>query len=280
MELGAFTVVPVLRSRRASGCTSCSRRCRGARLTHSYCASAASPTICPTASATKLRDILASIDAVLVATSSKLLDQQPDLPRPHGRHRRSSPRTTRSRTASPARVCALDGVAYDVRKDHPYLVYDRFDFDVPVGTKGDNFDRYLVRIEEMQQSMRILEQALAQIPAGPGDGRRPARRAAGQARGLQLDRGDDRATSSIIMDGIRVPPGEAYSFTEGGNGELGFYIVVRRHRPPVQVPRAAALLRATCGRCRRCMPRPLHRRHRADLRHDQHDRRGVRSLSD
>src|SRR4029077_5131500 len=59
------------------------------------------------------------------------------------------------------------GVAYDVRKDHPYLVYDRFDFDVPVGSRGDNFDRYAVRVEELQQSMRILEQALEQIAPGP-----------------------------------------------------------------------------------------------------------------
>src|SRR5262245_28698477 len=59
------------------------------------------------------------------------------------------------------------GVDYDVRKDCPYAVYDRLDFDVPVGTRGDNFDRYLVRMEEMQQSMRIIEQALRDLPAGP-----------------------------------------------------------------------------------------------------------------
>ena len=59
------------------------------------------------------------------------------------------------------------GVAYDVRKDCPYAVYDRLEFDVPVGTRGDNYDRYLVRMEEMQQSMRIIEQALSDIPPGP-----------------------------------------------------------------------------------------------------------------
>jgi NADH-quinone oxidoreductase subunit D len=116
------------------------------------------------------------------------------------------------------------GVPYDVRKDHPYLVYDRFDFDVPVGSCGDNYDRFAVRLEEIRQSMRILEQALAQIPAGP----------------VLLD--DPRVASppktavyntiegmighfKLIVDGIRVPPGEAYSYVEGGNGELGFYIV-------------------------------------------------------
>jgi NADH-quinone oxidoreductase subunit D len=59
------------------------------------------------------------------------------------------------------------GVAYDVRKDCPYSVYDRLEFDVPVGTRGDNFDRYLCRMEEMEQSIRIIEQALRDIPPGP-----------------------------------------------------------------------------------------------------------------
>jgi NADH-quinone oxidoreductase subunit D len=59
------------------------------------------------------------------------------------------------------------GTAYDVRKDCPYAVYDRLDFDVPVGSRGDNLDRYLVRMEEMQQSIRIIEQALEDIPDGP-----------------------------------------------------------------------------------------------------------------
>jgi len=59
------------------------------------------------------------------------------------------------------------GSDYDVRRAFPYLVYDRFDFDIPVGEHGDNFDRYLVRMEEMEQSMRIIEQAIAQIPGGP-----------------------------------------------------------------------------------------------------------------
>src|SRR5260370_23845399 len=67
------------------------------------------------------------------------------------------------------------GVGYDVRKDCPYAVYDRLQFDVPVGTQGDNLDRYMVRMEEMEQSMRIIEQALRDIPPGavlvhPGTG--------------------------------------------------------------------------------------------------------------
>jgi NADH-quinone oxidoreductase subunit D len=116
------------------------------------------------------------------------------------------------------------GIAYDIRKDHPYLVYDRFDFDVPVGSVGDNFDRFAVRVEEMHQSMRILEQAMDKIPDGPvvlDDPRisLPAKSETYNSIEAMI------AHFKLIMDGIRVPAGEIYSFTEGGNGELGFYIV-------------------------------------------------------
>jgi NADH-quinone oxidoreductase subunit D len=121
-------------------------------------------------------------------------------------------------------MARASGVAYDVRKDHPYLVYDRFDFDVPIGSVGDNFDRFAVRVEEMHQSMRILEQALDKIPGGPVVLEDPR---------ISLPPKSETYNSieamiahfKLIMDGIRVPPGEVYSFTEGGNGELGFYIV-------------------------------------------------------
>lgn len=116
------------------------------------------------------------------------------------------------------------GVPYDVRKDHPYLVYDRFDFDVPVGTRGDNYDRFAVRMEEIRQSMRILEQALDQIPPGLvqlADPRvsMPAKNAVYNTIESMIGH------FKLIVDGIKVPPGEVYSYTEGGNGELGFYMV-------------------------------------------------------
>lgn len=116
------------------------------------------------------------------------------------------------------------GVDYDVRRAKPYLVYDRFDFDVPLGTNGDTFDRYLVRVEEMRQSERIILQALEQIPDGPiiiGDWQvalPPKAEVYGSIEGVI-------AHFKLIMEGTKVPPGDAYSFTEGGNGELGFYVV-------------------------------------------------------
>jgi NADH-quinone oxidoreductase subunit D len=116
------------------------------------------------------------------------------------------------------------GITYDVRKDHPYLVYDRFDFEVPVGSRGDNFDRYIVRMEEVRQSMRILRQAFAQMPEGPVEMDDP--------RVILPPKKEVYNTIEamishfkIIVDGIKVPPGEVYSYTEAGNGELGFYIV-------------------------------------------------------
>lgn len=116
------------------------------------------------------------------------------------------------------------GVPYDVRKAHPYLVYDRLDFDVPVAEHGDNYDRYAIRIEEMKQSDRIVRQALAQMPAGPviiGDWRialPPKPEVYGTIEGVM-------AHFKLSMEGIQVPAGEAYAYTEGANGELGFYVV-------------------------------------------------------
>jgi NADH-quinone oxidoreductase subunit D len=121
-------------------------------------------------------------------------------------------------------MARASGVDYDVRKDHPYLVYDRFDFDVPIGSVGDNFDRFAVRVEEMHQSMRIIEQALDQAQPGPvliDDPRvaLPPKSETYNSIEAMI------AHFKLIMDGIRVPAGEVYSYTEGGNGELGFYIV-------------------------------------------------------
>lgn len=116
------------------------------------------------------------------------------------------------------------GVEYDVRKDHPYSVYDHFDFDVVVADGGDNLARYLVRMEEMAQSLSIVEQALVQIPPGAviiEDSiiALPAKREVYNSIEGMI------AHFKLITDGIKVPPGEAYAYTEAGNGELGFYVV-------------------------------------------------------
>ncbi|MDX9734311.1 MAG: NADH-quinone oxidoreductase subunit D [Thermoanaerobaculia bacterium] len=116
------------------------------------------------------------------------------------------------------------GVGYDVRKDKPYDGYDEVDFDVPVATAGDNFSRFHVRMEEMRQSLRIIEQVVSRLPGGPvvSDDYRvvlpPKEMVYNEMEGLIFH-------FKNVFEGIQVPAGEVYSFTEGANGELGYSIV-------------------------------------------------------
>jgi len=117
-----------------------------------------------------------------------------------------------------------NGIDYDVRKAHPYWVYDRMDFDVPVGQNGDNYDRYLMRMEELKQSEKIVRQSLRELPAGPimvDDWRialPPKAEVYGTIEGVI-------AHFKLVMEGVPVPPGEVYDSTEAANGELGWYLV-------------------------------------------------------
>ena len=117
-----------------------------------------------------------------------------------------------------------NGVAYDVRKAQPYWVYDRMEFDVPVGQNGDNYDRYLMRMEELKQSEAIVRQALQELPPGPitvDDWRialPPKAEVYGTIEGVI-------AHFKLVMEGVPVPPGEVYDSTEAANGELGWYLV-------------------------------------------------------
>jgi NADH-quinone oxidoreductase subunit D len=116
------------------------------------------------------------------------------------------------------------GVYYDVRKAKPYLVYDRIDFEVPLGKRGDNYDKFMVRVLEMYQSIRIIEQVFEQIPEGPISVDDPT---------IVLPPKDKVYNSiealihhfQVIVKGAQPPKGEVYFAVEGGNGELGFYIV-------------------------------------------------------
>jgi NADH-quinone oxidoreductase subunit D len=127
------------------------------------------------------------------------------------------------------------GVAYDVRKAHPYLVYDRFDFDVPTGTKGDNWDRFLVRLEEIRQSIRILEQAIAQMPDDGPINIEDTRIVLPTKNEVYTTIEGAIAHFKIVMEGINVPGGEAYGYTEAANGELGFYLVSDGSGTPYRV---------------------------------------------
>ena len=117
-----------------------------------------------------------------------------------------------------------NGINYDVRKASPYWVYDRMKFDVPIGQNGDNYDRYLMRMEELKQSVAIVRQALKELPPGPimvDDWRialPPKAEVYGTIEGVI-------SHFKLVMEGVPVPPGEVYDCTEAANGELGWYLV-------------------------------------------------------
>lgn len=109
------------------------------------------------------------------------------------------PRETAVNIGASGPVLRASGVRWDIRKADPYSIYDRFDFEIPVGSTGDCYDRYWVRIQEMRQSVRIVEQAIKQLP-----------------------KGEVRAR---VKQPLRLPAGEIYGHIEGPKGELGFYLV-------------------------------------------------------
>ncbi len=131
------------------------------------------------------------------------------------------------------------GVEFDLRKMHPYLCYDRLEFDIPVGQEGDCYDRYLVRFHEILESCKILEQCIAKMPGGPvnvGD------------KKIVLPKKEEVLTKMeelihqfiLVTEGINVPPGEAYFEAENPKGQLGFYICSKGggvpHRLKIRAP--------------------------------------------
>ncbi len=120
-------------------------------------------------------------------------------------------------------VLRASGVKWDIRKADPYSVYDRFEFDIPTGSIGDTYDRYRVRIEEMRQSVRILSQAMEQLPKG-------------------------KVLNEVPLK-LRPPTGEVYAHIESPKGELGFYLVSDNSDKPYRFHiRAPSLINLTALR--------------------------------
>ncbi len=116
------------------------------------------------------------------------------------------------------------GVALDLRRVQPYLVYGELDFDVPVGEHSDNYDRYLVRLEEIRQSRRMVLQCLERIPDGPVNADDP--RIRWPRKGKVFNRMEELIDQfKLVTEGDLAPAGEVYAAVEGANGEVGFYIV-------------------------------------------------------
>lgn len=121
-------------------------------------------------------------------------------------------------------IARASGVAWDLRKSNPYSSYEDFDFAIPVGSRGDVYDRFLVRIAEMKESVKILQQALDGLPEGPF---RTADRKISPPPREELDNSMESLIHhfKLYTEGYRPPVGEAYAGIEGAKGELGFYIV-------------------------------------------------------
>ena len=117
------------------------------------------------------------------------------------------------------------GVPYDVRRAHPYDFYDKFDWDIPISQDGDNFARYLVRIEEMRQSLKIIRQALDVFPAKGPINSDDWRVVLPPKDAVYHDMESLIYHFKLTMEGIRVPAGERYEWIEGSNGELGYYAI-------------------------------------------------------
>ncbi len=130
-------------------------------------------------------------------------------------------------------VGRASGVNYDVRKAFPYSSYEDFDFAVPVGTRGDAFDRYMCRIEEMRQSVKIIKQAIENLPDGPVMADIPYLNPPQEKVRTDIDALIRRF--KFVLSGFKAPKGEVYQSVEGSKGELGFYIYSDGGEKPYRV---------------------------------------------
>ena len=121
-------------------------------------------------------------------------------------------------------VLRASGVPWDLRKSQPYMVYDRMEFDIPVGKHGDCYDRYLVRVAEMRESLKIVQQCIKQMPGGPASST--------DHKVMPPSRGEMKHSMEALIhhfklytEGYKVPAGEVYLGTEAPKGEFGVYLV-------------------------------------------------------
>jgi NADH-quinone oxidoreductase subunit D len=118
------------------------------------------------------------------------------------------------------------GIAWDLRKKQPYAAYDKVDFDVPVGVNGDCYDRYLVRMEEMLQSNRIIKQCIDWLRKNPGPVITENHKVAPPSREAMKSNMEELIHHfKLFTEGIHVPPGEAYAAIEHPKGEFGIYFI-------------------------------------------------------
>jgi NADH-quinone oxidoreductase subunit D len=170
----------------------------------------------------KLRKFLADFPGELQVVENLLVENPIWKERTYGVGMLSAQQALELGASGP--IARASGVAFDLRKDSPYSSYEDFDFQIPVGSKGDVYDRFLVRIAEMKESVKIITQAIDRLPDGPV--RTDDRKVAPPPR-EELDTSMESLIHHFKLwtEGYRPPVGEAYAAVEGSKGELGFYIV-------------------------------------------------------
>ena len=204
----------------------------GARLTHNYMRIGGVSKDIPKEFVSRAKAVLKDLHSMIDEAHSILTGNRIFLERTVGVSAISPEEAIEWGFTGP--VLRATGYEWDLRKVQPYSSYEDFDFEIPVGERGDVFDRYMVRMEEMRQSARIIEQALEGLPEGDYIVRDPT---------VAFPEKEDVYTKmeslihhfKLVMDGIRVPPGEAYAAVEAANGELGFHIISDGTGKPARV---------------------------------------------
>ncbi len=205
----------------------------GARMTHSFgriggMAQPPRPQL-----KQEIRDILPQVERVLGESETLLIRNRIFIDRLQNVGKLS--RETALSLGVTGPMLRATGIECDVRKDNPYSGYDTYDFEIPIGHDGDTYDRFMVRMEEMRQSCRILTQALDRLAdSGPINVSDP-RIILPEKEAVYHTIEGTIAHFKLVMEGVKPPAGEVYGYTEGGNGELGFYIVSDGSGTPYRV---------------------------------------------
>ncbi len=232
MELGAFT--PFLWMIKVRDFVwDILERETGARMTHSF-GRIGGMAMPPTPSLVDdVREIVPQVERVLVESEKLLVRNRIFLDRLQGIGVLTQAEALSLGVTGP--MLRATGIDYDVRKAHPYLGYESYDFEVPIGHDGDTLDRFLVRMEEMRQSCAILLQAVERLPREGAINVADPRIMLPDKSAVYTTIEATIAHFKLVMEGLKPPVGDVYGFTEGGCGELGFYIVSDGSGTPYRV---------------------------------------------
>jgi len=204
----------------------------GARLTTSYIRIGGVWRDIPPAFESRVRDFLALMPARLDEYERMLTDNPVWRKRTQGIGKLTAEQAIALGVTGP--MLRATGVPYDLRKVRPYSGYENYDFEIPTSTDGDAYARYLVRVNEMRQSLRIIEQALDNLPDGPY--KTPDHKVTLPPR-EELDTSMEALIHhfKLVTEGIRPPPGQVYMSTENPKGEFGIFIISDGSAHPYRV---------------------------------------------